>query len=242
MVRKRVIHIWKWVIERKLALAILFVFVVLPLWAFGELAEEVVEGEPFAFDEPILRFMQSIASDTLNQAMVVVSLIGYRYGVVPLDLLVAAFLAIKRRWGDLKFWAYAVGGAAVLNLAAKHTFGRDRPTLWDSIAPEHTFSFPSGHAMGSMALAAAAWVLLRPTRFGHLAIVVGVAFVLLVGISRVYLGVHYPSDILAGWAASLGWVIGVSEILYSRWGKPTTTAEAKTTGPVTHEVKPTTPM
>jgi membrane-associated phospholipid phosphatase len=236
MVRKRIVHIWKWVIERKVALAVLFALVVLPLWAFGELAEEVVEGEPFEFDVPVLLFMQSIATPWLDEAMVVISLIGYRYGVVPLDILVALFLAFKRRWGDLKFWAYAVGGAAVLNLAAKHTFGRDRPSLWDSIAPEHTFSFPSGHAMGSMALAAAIWVLLRPTKFGHLAIILGSLFVLLVGFSRIYLGVHYPSDILAGWAASLGWVIGVSEILYSRWGKPTENAEAKTSGPVTHEV------
>jgi undecaprenyl-diphosphatase len=74
MVRKRVVRVWKWVLERKVALFILFVFVVLPLWGFGELAEEVVEGEAFFFDEPILRAMQSLHSPFLDHAMIVISL------------------------------------------------------------------------------------------------------------------------------------------------------------------------
>src|SRR6476660_6964053 len=129
---RRFARAWPWLVKRKVALAVLFLFVVLPLWGFGELAEEIVEGEGLAFDEPILELFHSIATPALDHAMVVISLIGYRYGVVPLDLLIAFGLAVTRKFGDLKFWLYAVGGAALLNVAAKHTFGRDRPTLWDS--------------------------------------------------------------------------------------------------------------
>lgn len=221
-VRRRILP---WLRAHRLRLAILFLGVLAPLWLFGTLAEDVIEQESFFFDLPILHFMHSLATPTLNQVMLFVSLIGYRFGVVPIDLLVALFFVWRRRWGDALFWTLAVGGAAILNLAAKHSFGRIRPDLWLSIAPETTFSFPSGHAMGSMALCAALVVLAWPTRWRWPTLILGGLFVLLVGLSRVYLGVHYPSDILAGWAASLGWVIGVSLVLYGRLTKPTPEAE-----------------
>jgi undecaprenyl-diphosphatase len=86
-------------------------------------------------------------------------------------------------------------------------FARERPSLWESIAPETSFSFPSGHAMGSMTLT---WVCIllawwTPWRWP---VAIGLlGFSLLVGLSRVYLGVHYPSDILAGWTAASVWTV-----------------------------------
>jgi undecaprenyl-diphosphatase len=145
--------------------------------------------------------------------------------VIPIGLLVLLLFVRRRRWGDALFWGLAVGGAGVLNFAAKQLFERIRPNLWLSIAPETTYSFPSGHAMGSMALVAALVVLLWPTRWRWLTLLVGSFFVLMVGLSRVYLGVHYPSDIVAGWTASLAWVVGVSVVLYGRLTKPTPRAE-----------------
>jgi len=206
-------------------LIILFVGVLIPLWIFGQLAEDVIDRDQFGFDEPILLFMYNNATPLFDQIMLFFSLIGYRFGVVPVDILVFLFFLQRRRWGDLLFWGIAVGGAALLNLGAKYSFGRVRPDLWLSIAPETTFSFPSGHAMGSMALVAAVVVLTWPTRWRWLTLILGSIFVFMVGVSRVYLGVHYPSDILAGWAASLAWVIGVSMVLYGRLTKPTPQAE-----------------
>jgi undecaprenyl-diphosphatase len=115
------------------------------------------------------------------------------------------------------FWVLAVGGTALLNMLAKHVFARVRPDFWVSLLPETTFSFPSGHAMHSMAVVAALVALTWHSRWRWLVALIGVCFVFLVGLSRIYLGVHFPSDILAGWTASLTWVIGLSFLFRDVW-------------------------
>jgi undecaprenyl-diphosphatase len=162
-----------------------------------------------------------------------VSDIGYSYGVIPLAFVIFIALLVVRRRGNALFFAVAMAGTGALNQGAKLFFRRDRPDLWlsPSPAPEHTYSFPSGHAMGSMALVAALAVLAWPTRWRRWPIIVGGAFTLLVGFSRVYLGVHYPSDVAAGWCASLGWVLGLSQIAYGRAGKPSPRATPAAAGP-----------
>lgn len=218
-------RILPWLRVHRVRLLLLFIGVLVPLWVFGALAEDVLEQERFFFDDPILLFLRSYTTAWLDNVMLFFSLIGYRFGVVPADLIVLAIFVQRRRWADALFWVLAVGGAALLNLLAKRSFGRPRPDLWLSIAPETTYSFPSGHAMGSMALAMAVIVLAWPTRWRWPALIGGVFFVVMVGVSRLYLGVHYPSDIMAGWMASLAWVIGVSFVLYGRLTKPTPQAE-----------------
>src|SRR5690606_4052086 len=110
--------------------------------------------------------------------------------------LVLLLLAL-RRWRHAVFAAVATGGSALLNIAAKQLFARDRPSLWESIAPETSYSFPSGHAMGSMTLALVLVLLAWHTRARWWVLAAMAVFVPMVGLSRVYLGVHYPSDILA---------------------------------------------
>lgn len=199
-------HGWK--------LLLLFAGVLLPMWAFMELADEVHEAEAIPFDEPILLFAQQVAHEGFDRVFLFFSEIGYAKGVVPVDIgLVLVLLAFKR-WRDGLFVAVATGGSALLNIATKRLFARDRPSLWDSIAPEATYSFPSGHAMGSMTLAAVLILLAWPTRARWWVIAAMAVFVPMVGLSRVYLGVHYPSDILAGWAAASIWVVGVYLLLY----------------------------
>lgn len=212
-------------------LLILFFGVGLPLIAFGALAEDVSNEGGLPWDAPILRYMHQHATPGLDVAMVFISAIGYAYGVVPLAVLIFFVLLAVRRRGNALFWAVAMGGAGALNKGAKQFFGRARPELWDSVAPEHTYSFPSGHAMGSMALVATLAVLAWPTRWRWWAILGGGAFTLLVGFSRVYLGVHYPSDVVAGWSAALAWVLGVSQIAYGRLGKPRPRATPAAAGP-----------
>jgi membrane-associated phospholipid phosphatase len=218
-------RLWRTIVEHRWQLLLLFVLVLLPLYGFGELAEEVVQQEAFGWDDPILLFVHNLGSPALDAFMLFMSRVGYQWGVLPLDVAVFVYFVIRRRRYDALFFGLAVGGAALLNVGAKLLFGRARPELWLSIAPEYDFSFPSGHAMGSMALAAALVVLLWATRWRYVAFVVGAVFVLLIGLSRIYLGVHYPSDILAGWAAAFAWVMGISSVLYKRLGKPTPQAE-----------------
>lgn len=128
-------------------------------------------------------------------------------------------------------------GSALLNMGSKHFFQRQRPSLWESIAPESTFSFPSGHAMGSMTLAVTLVLLAWNTRWRWPVLLLAPAFSLLVSVSRVYLGVHYPSDILAGWCAALVWVVGCYLVMFSRrhpWRRqdspPATASEASSQG------------
>ena len=190
-------------------LALLFAGVLLPMWAFMELADEVHEAEAIPFDEPLLLFAQSMASDGLDRWFLFFSAIGYAWGVVPVDIGLVVVLFALRRWRQGLFAALATGGSGLLNMGCKRLFERDRPGLWESIAPETTYSFPSGHAMGSMTLALVLVVLSWHTRLRWWMLAAMTVFVPMVGLSRVYLGVHYPSDILAGWAAAAMWTIGV---------------------------------
>ena len=194
--------------------------VVLPLWGFAEIGEEIREREAIFFDAPILRFAHGLASARLDRMFLWVTDVGYLHGVVPLDFVLVAALTLTRRFREATFAAIALGGSALINMATKVVFARGRPSLWDSIAPETTFSFPSGHAMGSATLACVLIALSWHSRWRWLVAVPAVVFVGAVGFSRVYLGVHYPSDIVAGWAAATAWAVAAYVVVYRLSGRP----------------------
>ena len=194
-------HFWR--------LVLVFLGLLLPMWGFAELADEIRESEAIAFDAPILHAMLALHGPLLDRFFVAISHAGYLYFVVPFDILLVLVLALRRHTREAIFAGIALGGSGLLNLGTKLLFARERPSLWESIAPEHNFSFPSGHAMGSMTLAWVLVLLAWPTRWRLPVLVVAMPFVLLVGLSRLYLGVHYPSDILAGWAAASLWAVSV---------------------------------
>ena len=214
--------LWRLILARRQKLIGLFVAVLLPLILFGVLADEVLERQSIFLDDPLLLYLHNRATARWDTFMVLISALGYKWGVIPLDIAVLLVLLYWRRRRDSVFFGLAVIGSGALNQAAKAVFGRERPKLWPSVAPESTFSFPSGHAMLSTALVVALVVLLWPTRWRYPMLLLGGLFVALVGLSRVYLGVHYPSDIIAGWVASFAWVMGLSSILYGRLGRPPT--------------------
>jgi undecaprenyl-diphosphatase len=205
-------------------IALWFSCLLLPLWGFAALVGEMHEKTVFPFDAPILNWLHGLATPALNHFFVLISLAGYRWGVLPLDAIILVLLAVLRRFRDGLFFGIAVAGSAVLNIVAKNHYARLRPDLWLSITPETTYSFPSGHAMGSMTLAMAVSILCWPTRARLPALIVSVIFVLLVGISRVYLGVHYPSDILAGWTAATAWTFAMYSLVDQKAPPPPPTA------------------
>ena len=186
-------------------LLLVFVVLLLPLWGFAELVDELGERTPFGFDEPILQFAHAMANAGFDRVFLVASRLGYEWGVIPFDIALVLALTLKRRAREALFAALALGGSALLNIAAKQAYARQRPALWESISPEHSFSFPSGHAMGSMTLAVFCVLLAWRTRWRWPVLIAVFVLVVAVGLSRVYLGVHYPSDILAGWAAASAW-------------------------------------
>ena len=214
------------VLKQQAGWILLFFFgMFLPLWVFAQLADEVHELEQFVFDDVILLHAHGFASPFLDDFFVVVSKLGYQ-GVIALDVLVVLVLLGFRRWREATFAAVAFMGSALLNLGTKQFFQRDRPTLWESISPEDTFSFPSGHAMGSMTLAMVLVMLAWHTRWRWPTTLAAATFVVLVGYSRVYLGVHFPSDILAGWMAATAWVVGVYLIFFHGRNRPWQSAQS----------------
>jgi undecaprenyl-diphosphatase len=199
-------------LERHGKLLALFLCVLLPLILFGMIAQNVASKASFAFDYPIMSALHARAAPWLDDVMLAASMVGSVYGLLPFNLAIFGYCAWRRKVHAATFWLLATAGALLLNLLVKGFFQRVRPAFWESIAPESSFSFPSGHAMCSMATAAALVVLFRRSQWRAHVTVIAEFFVLMISVSRPYLGVHFPSDILAGWTAALAWVVGLAFI------------------------------
>lgn len=204
-----------------------FVGVLLPLWAFAGLATEMREDGFLFFDIPSMVFLHQWTSPRIDVFFSAISRAGYLWGVVPVNALILLWLIVRRRYRDGLFFGLAVLGSLAVNLVAKNYFARVRPELWLSIAPEDSYSFPSGHAMGSVTLGVAATLLCWHSRWRWPVLLASLAFIGLVGMSRVYLGVHYPSDILAGWAVGTAWVVAMYHLVAREAPKPKPAAGAE---------------
>lgn len=186
---------------------------------FAQIVDEVVEGESRRFDTTVLLWINYYSPDWFDAPMRVVTALGYYWVVLPLlALAVYAFLRQGRKISAALLVISTIGGV-VLTTALKSVFQRSRPELFDSGYTASFYSFPSSHATvavgfyGTLALLIA-W---RLEGFWRWAVAVsGLALVLLIGFSRLYLGVHYPTDILAGFLAAPLWVstVGLSYFLW----------------------------
>jgi undecaprenyl-diphosphatase len=134
----------------------------------------------------------------------------------PLALALGLWAYRTRR--DWRAFALRVGGALVLDPLAKLLFARPRPHLYPFLVPEGGYGFPSGHATASLALVLG--LLFLEPRLPRWAAVLGLLWAFLVGLSRVYLQVHYPSDVLGGWALTLLWALALRP-----WRRPSPVAE-----------------
>ncbi|GAB5602278.1 hypothetical protein FJNA_08030 [Thermus sp. FJN-A] len=187
----------------------------LALFVFLELAEDVYRHEGFSFDRPILTWFHALRSpfwDGLARLLT-------QSASLPVLTLVAAgvLLGAWRRGLSWPRFLLLLGGAEALNLTGKYLFARPRPHLFPQLAPEHDFSFPSGHTMASLALVLGLyWLWEGKGRKAHWALGLGLPWAFLVALSRLYLQVHYPSDVLAGWALTAAWFLGLRLILGRR--------------------------
>ena len=197
-------------------LALLFFLLVVPLVVFGKIAGEVQEGETLIFDRAILTALHLLHSPLLDRFFVFVAIWGGAWGLVPATVVIAVGLLVFKRHRAALFWLAGVFGSILLNLAAKQFFGRARPDLWTSLTPLKDFSFPSGHAMLATAFFGALIVLCWPTKWRWPVLIVGLVGIGLVCLSRLYLGVHFPTDVVAGIVASLGWTGGLARLFASQ--------------------------
>lgn len=184
------------------------------LYLFAELAEEVAEGDARASDESALRALNRWASPPVTAFMRGVTRLGSNEVLIVVGaaaLVAFLFAGWRRAAGAL---AVTMAGAALLNVLLKLAFRRERPAPFFDAAPPESYSFPSGHALLSFCLygvlAAVLAARLEGRRARALVWAAAALLVLLVGLSRIYLGVHYPSDVLAGYSAAFVWVVAVA--------------------------------
>lgn len=177
-----------------------------PVIIFAKLAGEIIERQPIGGDIVILHWIHSLSTPLLDNVFLFFTTMGSVKYVLPLAILILGYLLYKKQRLNFLIFLFGVGGAAVSNLILKHIFHRTRPSFWHSAVTETGYSFPSGHAMISSALILCLIVMLWNTRWRVVSIVLGSFIVMMIGISRLYLGVHYPTDIIAGWCVSFIWV------------------------------------
>jgi membrane-associated phospholipid phosphatase len=204
----------KLLVARWRSLVLLLIGVYLPLQIFGLLAVEVWKNEGgFPWDVPILIAVHSTAQAQLDVMAVTLTQFGRIRIVLAVVAIIGLVLLVQKRWRSLTYLLTTEIGSAIINGTAKEFMHRVRPHLWDSLAPELSFSFPSGHSMTSMTLVAALVILTWGSVWCWVILIAGSLFVLGIGWTRLYLGVHFPSDILAGWMVSIAWAIGVSLVI-----------------------------
>jgi len=196
--------------RKRRRVAWLFGGVVVPLVLFFVLAANIGEVWLTAFDEGALRAVELVHGASGTMALRFMTFFGGFLGATPLALALAGILVALRRRRDAVFVIAVVGGAGIVQYVAKLAFARPRPSVFPALVDVSTTSFPSGHATVSASLGLVLAVVCWNTRWRWPVIVAGAAFALAVSFSRLYLGVHYPSDLLAGWCLAVAWATAVS--------------------------------
>jgi undecaprenyl-diphosphatase len=182
---------------------------------FAWLGEEVLEGDTQTADDQLRDLVTGIASPRLTDLMVFASVWGAPRRLAILAV-VAVVVFLGRRWRrGAVLVAITLLGAGLLDGGLKLLFGRTRPVAFYDLYPSpESFSFPSGHALFATAffggLAVLLWGRLARPALRVAAVIVALALILLIGFSRVYLGVHYPTDVVGGVAAGTVWVAAVA--------------------------------
>lgn len=187
------------------------------LAAFAVIARDVYLHHPLALDASVLKAMHRAATPARTALARDLSRIGEPDVLGPITAALVVALAVLRRGRWAALLTLEVGGAAALDLVGKPIFGRPRPELYPHLVRETNFSFPSGHAMGGLAFFLALHLLLWHAlpRAWRWVGVLDLLLALAIGASRPYLQVHFPSDVLAGWAFGAGWVLLV-HLLFHR--------------------------
>lgn len=207
-----------WFAQRDLALLSGALLLVALGWAFAEISDDVLEGETKDFDDRILLALRDRdnAADPLGPAWLEelgrdMTAMGGVLVLTTVTLAVVGFLLIQRKNHAALFLALATGGALIASLILKSSFNRPRPDLVPHLSHVMTSSFPSGHSMLSAAVYLTLGAMLarmsQQKRLKLYFIGLAMLITLLVGVSRVYMGVHYPTDVLAGWTIGLAWAL-----------------------------------
>lgn len=205
---------------------IVALILVLAVWGFIEIADAVKEGQTQHFDEWAVKSLRKPGDPNAPIGPAWVGEVARDFtalgGVAVLSLMtlaVVVFLWLREKYRALWLVLIATVGGQVLSTGLKHIYHRPRPNLVAHLSSVYTTSFPSGHSMLSavvyLTLGSLLASLVKERRLKFYFIGVAMTLTGLVGVSRVFMGVHYPTDVLAGWAAGLAWALMCW--LLSRW-------------------------
>jgi undecaprenyl-diphosphatase len=208
----------RWLTGQEAVVLLAALAIVLALLAFSKTAGEMMEGDLREFDDGVLRMMRSaddpsvpIGPAWLVQVAIDVTALGGTGVLAIILLIVVGYLALEGRYDAIVLIVAATAGGGLLSELLKWGFARKRPEIVPHLVNVGSASFPSGHSLLAvvtyLTLGAVLARFVPRRRSRTYCIVVSLLLALLIGLSRVYLGVHYPTDVLAGWSAGLAWAL-----------------------------------
>jgi len=201
--------------SREIRILLNLLILVTALLVFTYVAKEVVSGESKGFDEMTLNYLRhdgKIMEDEqtwLTGMMIDITALGGTTIIFMITAAVVFYLLIQKQYEFMWLILIATIGGAILSFGLKELFARERPPLIYHLLTVKSLSFPSGHAMMSSVVYLTQGALLAKVQSNKnlrvYILLVAIILVFLIGISRIYFGVHYPTDVLAGWSVGLAW-------------------------------------
>ena len=184
---------------------------VLGAWSFSEIAEEIGPATPqVAFDQQLAGWFNRQAHPTLTTAAQAISLLGSVAFLSAISVCLGIYFAVRSRWNRFVALALTMLGGSLLNIVLKHFFQRQRPVLENPLVTLTSFAFPSGHTMGATLLyGILTLIALRfvKTPWQRVALIVtAISLIALIGLTRIYLGAHFLTDVLAAFAIGSAWL------------------------------------
>jgi len=219
-----------WISRIDTRMLLVFLILAPSLVVFGHIASEVMEGETVALDRWILLHLREatdpsvpIGPEWLREAMVDFTALGGGPVLTMVTIFAAGYLVAQRKVALAVFLASSIAAGAIVNALLKFGFVRERPDAVPHLVEVSSASFPSGHAMNSamvyLTLAALLVSAERSWRVRIFLMAAAILLTLIVGFSRMYLGVHWPTDVFAGWSVGAAWAVAcalVAQILQKR--------------------------
>jgi len=180
-------------------------------WMFGALAEDVLARDSMTlYDAGVSRWLLSLATEDSSQFFYMITLLGSPWFIFIASLLMSGWLAWRKQWLQLSALIFSLGGGTLLNELLKNIFLRPRPDFPNVFYHEIGYGFPSGHAMLSVLFYGMTAYLIASQGFSWKTqirlVVTAFTISVLIGFSRIFLGVHFLTDVLGGWAAGVVWL------------------------------------